>query len=175
MTQINNNLVSAAKVYSENKYSEFTTLFRIPFKAMPIEEAYRNREHVWKDLLGSWAEVCILALNMRMDSCVAMLFRNKDNVLISDEIQVIFKKANGQVHAFNHPSFNAMERMVKYFQSGDWNAIKNDIIGVRQLLKALYWIPEESKQEKGSFGFGQLISCLEEFTLMQDKFTQVEF
>lgn len=175
MAQINNNLVSAAKVYSENKYSEFTTLFRIPFKAMPIEEAYRNRGHAWKDLLGSWAEVCILALNMRMDSCVAMLFRNKDNVLISDEIQVVFKKANGQIHAFNHPSFNAMERMVKYFQSGDWNAIKNDIIGVRQLLKALYWIPEESKQEKGSFGFGQLISCLEEFTLMQDKFTQVEF
>lgn len=175
MKQTNINLVSAAKVYSENKYSEFTTLFRIPFKETPIEEVYRNREHVWKDLLGSWAEVCILALNMRMDSCVAMLFRNKDNILISNEYQVVFKKANGQIHAFNHPSFNAMERMVKYFQSGDWNSIKNDNLGVHQLLKALYWIPEESKQEKGSFGFGQLISCLEEFTFPQDKFAQVEF
>jgi hypothetical protein len=175
MKQTNINLVSAAKVYSENKYSEFTTLFRIPFKETPIEEVFKNREHVWKDLLGSWAEVCILALNMRMDSCVSMLFRNKDNILLSNELQVVFKKANGQIHAFNHPSFNAMERMVKYFQSGDWNAIKNYDPGIRQLLKALYWIPEESKQEKGSFGFGQLISCLEEFTLMQDKFTQVEF
>jgi hypothetical protein len=175
MKQTNINLVSAAKVYSKNKYSEFTTLFRIPFKETPIEEVFKNREHVWKDLLGSWADTCILALNMRMDSCVSMLFRNKDNILLSNELQVVFKKANGQIHAFNHPSFNAMERMVKYFQPGDWNAIKDDAQGIRQLLKALYWIPEESKQEKGSFGFGQLISCLEEFTLMQDKFTQVEF
>ena len=176
MKQINStNLISEAKVFAENKYAEFTTLFRIPFKETPLEEVYGNRKHMWKDLLGSWAEVCILALNMRMDSCVSMLFRNKDNVLIANECQVVFRKSNGQIHSFNHPSFNAMERMVKYFQSGDWNAIKNDIIGVRQLLKALYWIPEESKQEKGSFGFGQLISCLEEFTLMQDKFTQVEF
>ena len=165
MAQIKTNLVSAAKVYSENKYAEFTTLFRIPFKEIPIEKVYRNRENVWKDLLGSWAGTCILALNMRMDSCVAMLFRNKDNILSSNEYQVVFQKANGQVHAFNHPSFNAMERMVKYFQSGDWNAIKDDALGVRQLLKALYWISEEDKKEKGSFGFGQLISCLEEFTL----------
>lgn len=165
MAKINNNLVSAAKVYSENKYSEFTTLFRIPFKETPIEEVYGNREHVWKDLLGSWAEVCILALNMRMDSCVAMLFRNRDNVLISNEYQVVFRKSNGQIHAFNHPSFEAMEKIIKQFQSGNWEAIKNNNQGVRQLLKALYWIPEDERKDHGGFGFGQLISCLEEFTL----------
>lgn len=162
---IDNNLVSAAKVYSENKYSEFTTLFRIPFKEGNLEEVYGNRRHTWKDILGSWANTCILALNMRMDSCVSMLFRNKDNILVSNEYQVIFKKANGQIHAFNHPSFEAMERMIKQFQSGNWEAIKNNNQGVRQLLKALYWIPEDERRDHGGFGFGQLISCLEEFTL----------
>lgn len=164
MTQTNNNLVSAAKVYNENKYAEFTTLFRIPFKETPLEEICGNREHIWKDLLGSWAEVCILALNMRMDSCVSILFRNKDNVLISNEHQVVFRKSNGQIHAFNHFSFNAMERMVKYLQVGNWEAIKGEEQGVRQLLKALYWIPEDMRKDHGGFGFGQLISCLEEFT-----------
>jgi hypothetical protein len=167
MLKTNNNLVSAAKVYNENKYAEFTTLFRIPFKEGNLREVYGNREHIWKDLLGSWADTCILALNMRMDSCVAMLFRNKDNILVSNEYQVIFKKANGQIHAFNHPSFEAMERMIKQFQSGDWEAIKNDNQGVRQLLKALYWIPEDERKDHGGFGFGQLISCLEEFTLIE--------
>lgn len=164
MAVTNNNLVSTAKVYNENQYAEFTTLFRIPFKEMPIDEIYENRRNLYADLLGSWADVCILALNMRMDACVAMLFRNKDNILVSNELQVIFKKSNGQIHAFYHPSFNAMERMIKHFQSGNWRAIENDTLGVRQLLKALYWIPEEDKKERGSFGFGQLISCLEEFT-----------
>ena len=168
MKQINStNLVSEAKVFVENKYAEFTTLFRIPFKETPLEEVYGNRKHVWKDLLGSWAEVCILALNMRMDSCVSMLFRNKDNVLIANECQVVFRKSNGQIHAFNHPSFNAMERMVKYLQSANWEAVKREIQGVRQLLKALYWIPEDMRKDHGGFGFGQLISCLEEFTLIE--------
>lgn len=175
MAQINNNLVSAAKVYSENRYSEFTTLFRIPFKETPIEEVYQNRKGMWMDLLGSWSDTCILALNMRMDACVSMLFRNRDNVLISNEVQVVFRKANGQTHAFNHSSFNAMERMIKYFQSGNWNAIMNDNMGARQLLKALYWISEEDRKDHGGFGFGQLISCLEEFTFVQDRFAQVEF
>jgi hypothetical protein len=164
MKKINNSLVSNAKVFVENKYAEFTTFFRIPFKETPYEEVYGNGKHIWKDLLGSWSDVCILALNMRMDSCVSMLFRNKNNVLISNEFQVVFKKANGHIHHFNHPSFEAMERMVKHFQSGDWEAIKKDSIGVRQLLKALYWIPEDMRQDHGGFGFGQLISCLEEFT-----------
>lgn len=161
----NNNLVSSARVFKENKYSEFTTLFRIPFKEAPIEEVYGNRDHIWKDLLGSWAEVCILALNLRMDSCVAMLFRNKERILISNDFQVVFKKTNGQIHAFNHPSFQAMERIVTAFQTGDWAAIRADVQGVRQLLKALYWIPEDERKDHGGFGFGQLISCLEEFTL----------
>lgn len=161
------NLVSKAKVFAENNYAEFTTLFRISFKETPYEEIYKNREHMWKDLLCSWAEVCILALNMRMDSCVSMLFRNKDNILIANECQIVFRKANGQIHSFNHPSFRAMERMVKYLQSAHWEAVKREGQGVRQLLKALYWIPEDMRQDHGGFGFGQLISCLEEFTLVE--------
>ena len=143
MKQTNTNLVSAAKVFKENKYAEFTTLFRIQFKETPIEEVYGNRENIWRDLLGSCAEVCILALNLRIDSCVSMLFRNKERILISNECQVVFKKTNGQIHSFNHFSFQAMEKMIIHFQTGNWNAIMSDEMGVRQLLKALYWIPEE--------------------------------
>lgn len=160
------NLVSSAKCYSENRYSEFTTLFRIPFKEMPYEEVYKEQHNRYIKVLRAWAEVCIKALNARMDSCVAMLFRNRENVLISNEIQIVFRKSNGQLHSFNHPSFKMMEEMVAAFNKEDWQAVVNNQGGVRQLLKALYWVSEEDKKERNSFGFGQLISCLEEFTIV---------
>jgi hypothetical protein len=83
---------------------------------------------------------------------------------MADEYHVVFKKSNGQIHSFNHISFQAMEIMMEILKSGDWNAIKDQEQGVRQLLKALYWIPEDQRQDHGGFGFGQLVSCLEEFT-----------
>lgn len=155
----NNNLVSSAKVYEA--YAEFTTLFRIPFKEGSVE----CNPYIWQDLLGSWAEVCIKALEMRIDACVSMLFRNRDNIIISNEDQVVFKKSNGQIHTFNYPSYYAMDRMIRFLKEGKWDVIKGDSQGVRQLLKALYWISEEDRKDHGGFGFGQLISCLEIFTL----------
>ena len=157
----NTNLISTAKVSSLNKCAEFTTTFRIPFKEGNVE---RN-PHLWKELLGSWSAVCIEALQDRMQSCIAMLYRNMDNIIISNEYQVVFKKNNGQIHCFNYPSFDAMERMIVSFDKGDWEAIRHDHVGVRQLLKALYRIPEEHKKDQGGCGFGQLFSSLDEMTL----------
>ena len=159
-----NNLVSAATVNSEDKYAEFTTLFRIPFNNVDPSTIFTGNRDLWRKVLSAWLEVCIRALEARMDACVSMLFRNRDNVVVSNKFQVIFKKANGQYHSFNHPSFKAMEDMKEYLEKGDWKLGKPEQAWVRQLLKALYWIPEEDKQERGGYGFGQLISCLEEFT-----------
>ena len=156
-----NNLVSTAKVYPENKYVEFTTLFRIPFNDVDPAVTFTGRSDRWEMVLSAWSEVCILALETRMDSCVSMLFRNRNNIVVSNENQIIFKKSNGEFHVFNHSSFKAMEDMVKYFKDGI--GFKPEQAGVRQLLKALYWIPEELKQNRG-YSFSQLISCLEEFT-----------
>lgn len=157
----NNNF--SAKVSAENKYSEF--ILRIPFKEGDVTEMYDKNIHSWKDLLRSWAETCILALNMRMDSCISILLKNKNNIIVSNETQIIFKKSNGQIHAFNHPSFEAMERMVDQLKSEDWEVIMHDNQGVRQLLKALYWVSEDDRKDHNNFSFEQLISCLEGFTI----------
>jgi hypothetical protein len=93
-----------------------------------------------------------------------MLFRNRNNVIRANESQVVFKKANGKIHSFNHHSFHEMEVMLDILKSSDWDAFRDQELGVRQLLKALYWITEDQRQDHGGFGFGQLISCLEEFT-----------
>ena len=160
MTKTNNNLVSSAKVNSENKYSEFTTLFRIPFK----EKSFIYADTSYQ-ILESWKDTCIKALEMRMDACISMLFRNRNNVLLSNEIQIVFRKSNGQLHSFNHSSFQAMEKMINDLKEENLNRVTNNKLGITQLLKALYWIPEEDRKDHNGFGFGQLISCLERFLL----------
>ena len=157
------NLVSSAMVYSDNRYAEFTTLFRIPFKECDPNDKLVKVD--WRDLLGSWSEVCIKALNMRMDACVSMLFRNRENIIWADEHEVCFKKNNGMLHIFRHVSFKNMEDMVKALQFSEWKFIKDFPNGIAQLRKALYWIPEEDRKDKGCFSFGQLISCLEELEM----------
>ena len=164
MTQTKNNLVSTAKVNFKNKSSEFTTVFRIPFNNVDPTTLFKGHTDTWKEVFSAWSEVCISALESRMDSCVSMLFRNRNNIVVSNEHQIIFKKSNGQYHAFNHPSFQAMEEFKEYLENGNWKLFKPSQQWVRQLLKALYWIPEEDKQEKNNYSFSQLISCLEEFT-----------
>lgn len=63
--------------------------FTIPFKAVedPTSQAKCYSPH----------EV-VMALRMRIDACMEMLFRNKDRVIGSDERGVLFKKKNGNIH-----------------------------------------------------------------------------
>lgn len=152
----NNNLKSSAKVFKG--YSEFTTLFRIQHKDW--DEGFVPNHDAWKDVLGSWADVCINALESRMDSCVSMLFRNRNNILKANETQIVFKKNNGLLHSFNHSSFEAMEDMVIDLKKGNWDYVKNNRIGLFQLLKALYWV--EDRNERKGIGFGELISVITE-------------
>lgn len=165
-----NNLVSTAKVDSENRCAEFTTFFRIPFNNIdPTSICTNNGRERWKRIFSAWSVVCIRALELRMDSCVSMLLRNYNNIVVSNECQIIFKKSNGQYHEFNHFSFQSMMEFKEYLENGNWELRRPKQVEVRQLLKALYWIPEEDKQEKSGYGFGQLISCLEEFTFLESK------
>jgi hypothetical protein len=158
----NSNLVSSAKVVTENNYAEFTTLFRIPFKKGDIDNCLPID---FRDVLEAWSSVCITALNMRMDACVSMLFRNRDNVIYANEYEVCFKKNNGMIHIFRHPSFNAMEETVRAFERKDWTYLSHFPAGIAQLRKALYWVSEDQRKDLKGFGFGQLVSCLEELEM----------
>lgn len=158
---------TSAKVFTDKKYAEFTTVikFNINFKYTDKIEVDRNRK---LRILEAWADVCITALEMRMDSCVSMLFRNRENVLLADSSKIIFRKNNGQIHIFDHLSFSAMEDMCVALRHGNWKGVLSSNIGCRQILKALYWIPEDMRKDHNDFGFGQLISCLEESTFVTE-------
>lgn len=159
-----NSLKSSAKTYVENGYSEFSTFFRIPYKEWDTD--FVPNHDVWKDILSTWAKVCIKALESRMDSCVSMLFRNRNNVIKANEHQVVFKKKNGTIHSFNHASFKAMEDMIESLNKDDWHSVRANKLGIHQLLKALYWVDDEDKAELLGIGFGQLINTVTELALI---------
>lgn len=151
-------------IKTNREFVELTTVFRINYQDNDIP-VVRN---IAPDILSCWADVCIKALEMRMESCVSMLFRNRNNVLKANEYHIVFQKSNGQLHSFNIPSYTAMESILETFKNRHWHHLKEQVDGVRQLLKALYWVDEEDKVDHGTFGFGQLISCLEEFTFIYE-------
>ena len=82
--------MNTVEINSLKKYSEFTTTFRIPFKKANDVEA---KCYTPMDVIDAWKEVCIQALEMRMEACLSMLLKNRDRVIESDEECVVFQKA----------------------------------------------------------------------------------
>jgi hypothetical protein len=152
------NLKSTATVYKENGYAEFSTFFRVKFTehvGIPIDI-----KALELDIIGTFADVIIRALEARMDSCVCMLMRNSDKVMFADENVVQFKKNNGQIHVFNHTSFEVMQDTIKALKGGDLRYILNSQYACEQVAKALYWVSEEDRKERNGIGFGRLVSVI---------------
>ena len=153
----NTNLVSSAKVYQENQYAEFTTLFRIPFKE---SDGVSTKRITPSEIIEAWSEVLISALESRMDALVSILFRNRNNVMYADASVIQFKKSNGQIGYFSHHSFEVMENSLKALKQRDWEGVIYKPGAVSQMLQALYWIPEDMKKDRCNISFTMLIEEL---------------
>ena len=157
MMKNNTNLVSSAKVYQENQYAEFTTLFRIPFKESDGTALERVTP---SEIIEAWSEVLISALESRMDALVSILFRNRNNVTYADASLIQFKKSNGQIGYFSHSSFEIMENSLKALKQRDWGGVVYIAGAAKQMLQALYWIPEDMKKDRCNISFTMLIEEL---------------
>ena len=157
MMKNNTNLVSSAKVYHENQYAEFTTLFRIPFKE---SDGTVLKKITPSEIIEAWSEVLISALESRMDALVSILFRNRNNVTYADASLIQFKKSNGQIGYFSHYSFEVMENSLKALKQKDWRGVIYTAGAAQQMLQALYWIPEDMKKDRCNISFTMLIEEL---------------
>ena len=153
MMKNNTNLVSSAKVYQENQYAEFTTLFRIPFKE---SDGVSTKGITPSEIIEAWSEVLISALESRMDALVSILFRNRNNVTYADASVIQFKKSNGQIGYFSHYSFEVMENSLKALKQRDWEGVIYIAGAAQQMLQALYWIPEDMKKDRCNISFTML-------------------
>lgn len=152
------NLKSTATVYPLNGYAEFSTFFRVKFtEHIGVKMDIQALE---LDIIGTFADIIIRALEARMDSCVCMLMRNSDKITFADEHSVQFKKNNGQFHVFCHTSFEVMQDTIEALKKGDLKYILNSQYACEQVAKALYWVSEEDRKERNGIGFGRLVSVI---------------
>lgn len=166
---ISNNLETVSKkdsknevnveVFVDNKYSKITHTFKIPFKK--LEEPIQVRLSIY-EVLDTFSDVLINALEERMESCVDMLSRNLFNVVESNEYHILFKKDDGSYHSFNHPSFKVMQDAVRLIKDGKTRELGK--MHYDQIIKALYWVAIPAP--RNGISFGNLISaCMEIITV----------
>ena len=159
---ITNNLDKVSKknvlnveVFADNKYSSLTHTFKIPFKEL---EEPMTAHRSYFNVIGTFSDVIIDALEKRMESCVDMLSRNLFNIVESNEFHIMFKKEDGSCHSFNHISFRVMQEAIRFI-----NEERLEDLGKRhydQILKALYWI--ENPAPRNGVSFGNLVSmCMD--------------
>lgn len=153
------NLKSCATVYQENGYAEFSTFFRVKFTEDVDIKPIDSQALSW-DIISTFADVIIRALEARMDSCVSMLMRNSDKIMVANSQFVQFKKNNGQIHVFNHASFKVMQDTIKELKDGHLTYVLDSSYACDQIAKALYWVPEEDRKERNGIGFGKLVSVI---------------
>jgi hypothetical protein len=142
------------EVFVDNKYSKFTHIFKIPFKK--LEEPIKTVSIY--EVIDTFSDVIIDALEKRMEACVSMVNRNLFNIVESDEFHILFKKEDGSYHSFNHPSFKIMQEAVTLIKEEKSKYLTK--AHCDQIIKALYWI--EKPAPRNGISFGNLISaCME--------------
>lgn len=140
-----------------NNYSNFTMQFTIQHKDNDLDFG-KTAIVLSEDILHEWQDAMKLALELRMQHCVSDLYKHRDSIYVADEHMVGYLKHN-RVKTFNHASYCAMEEALSILNQGKIDRILESRM-VDQIIKGLFWIPEEIKNSNRKYGFGELISLL---------------
>lgn len=167
-TEKNLNLASSVIVDFGSKQISVVRRVKVPFME-PISENRRRIDYF--DVIGTYADLIIKAIEDRREACLDMLMRNLDNIVSNDGIQVTFKKNNGTHHTFNVPSYEAMEDIIDFMRKGDFKSLNHAHFD--QIAKALYWV-EKPTSDRNGISFGNLISCIMEIVMFGIPETRVK-
>ena len=159
-TEKNLNLASIVTVDFGTKQISVVRRVKVPF----VEQAPDDRKRIdYFDVIGTYADLIITAIEARREACLDMLMRNLNNIVSNDGIQVTFKKNNGTYHTFNVPSYEAMEDIIDFMRKGDFKSLNHAHFD--QIAKALYWV-EKPTSDRNGISFGNLISCIMEIVAL---------
>jgi hypothetical protein len=140
-----------------NNQSNFTMQFTIQHKDNDLDFG-KTAIVLPEDILHEWQDAMKLALELRMQHCVSDLYKHRDSIYMADERMVGYTK-NKRIKIFYHASYCAMEEALSILNQGKIDRILEPRM-VDQIIKGLFWIPEEIKNSNRKYGFGELISLL---------------
>lgn len=140
-------------------YSNFTMQFSIQHKENDLDFG-TTAIVLPQDILNEWKDAMKLALELRMQHCVSDLYKHRDSIYMADERMVGYMKNNRKIKIFNHGSYRVMEEALSILNEGKLDRILDRPYMVDQIIKGLFWIPEEIKNSKRNYGFGELVALL---------------
>ena len=142
-----------------NNQSNFTLQFSIQHKENDLDLDFGKIDAVLpEDILHEWKDAIKLALELRMQHCISDLYKHRDSIYMADEHMVGYIKHN-RIKTFNHASYCAMEEALSILNQGKIDRILKPRM-VDQIIKGLFWIPEEIKNSNRKYGFGELVALL---------------
>ena len=140
-----------------NNQSNFTLQFSIQHKDNDLDFG-KTAIVLSEDILYEWQDAMKLALELRMQHCISDLYKHRDSIYVADEYMVGYIKHN-RTKIFKHASYRVMEAALSILNEGKIDRILEPHM-VDQIIKGLFWIPEEIKNSNRKYGFGELISLL---------------
>lgn len=141
----------------ENKIEikEKSTLFSVQFEIEHKEQSISYTTHDIKSILIEYRDICILALKTRMQHCMQSLMRHQNDVVQANKDIIVYTRDDGSVTHFSVPAYESMRILKEDLINNRVNTNSAFFhLGITQLVKALYWIPEKPEN------FGKLTSCL---------------
>lgn len=139
-------------------YSNFTMQFSIQHKECDLDFS-KTATVLPENILYEWKDAIKLALELRMQHCISDLYKHRDSIYVADEYRVGYMENSGKIKIFNHGSYRAMEEALSILNKDKIDRILNPHM-VDQIIKGLFWIPEEIKNSNRNYGFGKLIALL---------------
>ena len=101
----------------------------------------------------------VVASFMAMEALEQVGFNKRPVKLIIQSDEETGSKNSGKIKIFNHGSYRTMEEALAILNDGKIDRILNPHM-VDQIIKGLFWIPEEIKNSNRKYGFGELIALL---------------
>ena len=141
-----------------NNQSNFTLQFSIQHKDNDLDFG-KTAIVLYEDILYEWQDAMKLALELRMQHCISDLYKHRDSIYMADEYRVGYMKNSGKIKIFNHGSYRVMEEALSILNEDKIDRILDPHM-VDQIIKGLFWIPEEIKNSNRKYGFGELVALL---------------
>lgn len=99
------------------------------------------------DVLGTYSEYVIKALENRMQKCLTALTKNMGNLVYVDgPFFVGYCEDNGHCGKFGFTSYNLMGQTIQLIKECNWRAISHNPAACDQIVKALLDFHEEVKE-----------------------------
>lgn len=118
-------------------------------------------------VLKAWKDVIVHALDARLTACKSNLYDNRNRVTYVDDNRIEYKTEEGRVCNYNIHTADTIINLIAKLQKGEYTQIS--FADAIQMLKALYWVPMDQRENRTNISFDDLYTTLLYYATYMDQ------